>query len=67
MGARELEVGLGDWKLVSGLEVGVGGWKLVWGADRQVNGGAGGPEVAWCSRFLICREKCIVVGHGGPR
>ena len=39
----------------------------MWRADRQVNGGAGGPEVAWCSRFLICREKCIVVGHGGPR
>ena len=57
--------GAGSW--FWGLEVGVGDWKLVWGADRQVNGGAGGPEVAWCSRFLICREKCIVVGHGGPR
>ena len=56
-----LQGGLGGWKLVLGC------YKLVWGADRQVNGGAGGPEVAWCSRFLICREKCIVVGHGGPR
>ena len=57
--------GAGSW--FWGLEVSVGSYKLVWGADRQVNGGAGGPEVAWCSRFLICREKCIVVGHGGPR
>ena len=38
MGARELEVGLGDWKLVSGLEVGVGGWKLVWEARSWCGG-----------------------------